>query len=278
MIKTCGTTTLLRCIDKILDLAANIPDCSVEFVQYSRKNFLYPDAQQAPHNGFDQEVKYLNELFDGKDYVLGPLSGDHWYLYIADYTTSPKLSAPEQTIEIMMHELDREAMNYYHQSNGLDAKQTTEVTHISDIIPGSTIDEFLFEPCGYSMNSLLDEAYQTIHITPEPHCSYVSYETNSVFKDYSSTINNVLNIFKPGKFTLTYCVSGGSDATKAIQKAFSTKLDGFTLKNKCIHEFEGNHHVIMCNYESSDKIVTCPMKRIESIGRANHLLTEANIL
>ena len=73
------------------------------------------------------------------------------------------------------------------------------------------IDDFLFEPCGYSMNGILKNVssqrsmfkdflsksffiqdssdsglgeYMTIHITPEPEFSYVSFETNSPMVSY----------------------------------------------------------------------------------------------
>jgi len=54
------------------------------------------------------------------------------------------------------------------------------------------------------MNSLLDETFSTIHITPESHCSYVSFETNISLnklsknnKSYSTLINQVFDTFKP---------------------------------------------------------------------------------
>jgi len=61
------------------------------------------------------------------------------------------------------------------------------------------------------MNGLLpDGHYFTIHITPEPEFSYVSFETNVPSKQYKEIIHKVLRIFNPGKFTTTIfggCVS-----------------------------------------------------------------------
>ena len=51
--------------------------------------------------------------------------------------------------------------------------------------------------------SCLQGKYFTIHITPQPDCSYVSFETNYPQKDYRGLINKVLRIFKPGRVLLT---------------------------------------------------------------------------
>lgn len=43
----------------------------------------------------------------------------------------------------------------------------------------------------------------TIHITPEPEFSYVSFETNIASSDYRDLINRVIDTFQPGKFLVT---------------------------------------------------------------------------
>jgi hypothetical protein len=68
------------------------------------------------------------------------------------------------------------------------------------------------------MNGLLpDGHYFTIHITPEPDFSYVSFETNVPYSQYNEIIRKVVNIFNPGKFTTT--IFGGT-------------VRRFSLKNK----------------------------------------------
>ncbi|KLU91303.1 adenosylmethionine decarboxylase [Magnaporthiopsis poae ATCC 64411] len=80
ILKTCGTTTLLLGLYRLLRIAAvdgGFPvhnAASLEDVKaaatphrvfYSRKNFLFPDRQQGPHRSWKQEVKYLDDLFEG---------------------------------------------------------------------------------------------------------------------------------------------------------------------------------------------------------------------
>ena len=43
----------------------------------------------------------------------------------------------------------------------------------------------------------------TIHITPEPEFSYVSFESNIPLTSYLGVIQRVLDTFMPGKFILT---------------------------------------------------------------------------
>jgi hypothetical protein len=43
---------------------------------------------------------------------------------------------------------------------------TTE-TGIRRLVPAADIDDYVFEPCGYSMNGILGGGFMTIHITPE---------------------------------------------------------------------------------------------------------------
>lgn len=101
ILKTCGTTTLLLGLQRLLQIAAvdaGFPFHNVRSVDdklvaatpyrvfYSRKNFLFPDRQQGPHRSWGQEVKFLDDMFEnGSAYMVGKMNGDHWYLYI----TSP---------------------------------------------------------------------------------------------------------------------------------------------------------------------------------------------
>ncbi|PHH52698.1 S-adenosylmethionine decarboxylase proenzyme [Ceratocystis fimbriata CBS 114723] len=104
ILKTCGTTTLLLGLQRLLHIAAlhaGFPFHNAESVEeikaaatpyrvfYSRKNFLFPDKQHGPHRSWNQEVKYLDDMFEGGSaYMVGKMNGDHWYLYI----TSPQSS------------------------------------------------------------------------------------------------------------------------------------------------------------------------------------------
>ncbi|CAH1108250.1 unnamed protein product [Psylliodes chrysocephalus] len=218
ILKTCGTTTPLLCLEPLLLMAEQYAGFTeVEDLYYSRKNFKRPDLQVMPHQHFDQEVALLDTLFpDGAAYCLGAVNRDCWYLYTFNplphrLPTLPNPDEPDQTLEIMMTDLDPEIMSIFTKEECLNATEATKKAGIDKIIPNMIIDDFLFDPCGYSMNGvtknicsdLEDGCYMTIHITPEPDFSYVSFETNIPSSSYKEIITNVLETFNPGKFTVT---------------------------------------------------------------------------
>ncbi|XP_059958352.1 S-adenosylmethionine decarboxylase proenzyme-like [Mesoplodon densirostris] len=123
-----------------------------------------------------------------------------WDILLKD---SRVINQPDQTLEILMSELDPAVMDQCYMKYGITAKDVTHESRICDLIPGSVIDATLFDPCGYSMNGMKsDGTYWTIHITPEPEFC-VSFETNLSQTSYDDLIRKVVEVFKPGKFVTT---------------------------------------------------------------------------
>lgn len=222
IIKTCGNTALLRCLDPVIYLAKEVAGFDeILDVFYSRKNFLRPDLQSDPHRSFAVETDLLDSYFDeGAAYCMGRVNSDHWYLY----TLAPAVpaartrSSPDQTLEILMHNLDPEIMKMFTKAVCQTGRQATEMSGIDKLIPGALIDDFLFDPCGYSMNGLFRGGYyMTIHITPETEFSYVSFETNYPVASYSDLIGRVVRTFLPGSFMVTLLATAGKTASPVPQ-------------------------------------------------------------
>ncbi|KAJ2715104.1 spermidine resistance protein [Coemansia spiralis] len=236
VLKTCGTTTLLYAVPRILEIAAEFLGAhGVHQLFYSRKNFMFPSQQEELHRSWSSEVAYLDHHFpDGAAYMIGKTNSDHWNLYLsgphaphalaadqqcsADATLdnsaagSPVTSGPllsrsssqatvhsmhgaygvgpapaartDVTVEILMTGLDPERMRTMHvggasSEEGPAGGRAVELaTGIAAIYPNAVSDSYLFTPCGFSLNGLQGEGYYTIHVTPEHHCSYASFETN----------------------------------------------------------------------------------------------------
>jgi S-adenosylmethionine decarboxylase len=110
MLKTCGTTTLLRIVPPLLAAIARL-GMKVEWFNYSRKNFTYPHKQLSPHQSFDAEIAYLSTHFPGGEaFMLGPLNADHWYVYDWSSDESAAPGALEQSkdvvLDLMMFDMD----------------------------------------------------------------------------------------------------------------------------------------------------------------------------
>eukprot|EP00529_Nitzschia_sp_RCC80_P024224 CAMPEP_0113515798 /NCGR_PEP_ID=MMETSP0014_2-20120614/41191_1 /TAXON_ID=2857 /ORGANISM="Nitzschia sp." /LENGTH=439 /DNA_ID=CAMNT_0000412499 /DNA_START=215 /DNA_END=1534 /DNA_ORIENTATION=- /assembly_acc=CAM_ASM_000159 len=222
VLKTCGTTTLLRCIALLIDLGRKV-GLEIDWVGYSRKNFNFPGDQAYPHQSFHQELDYLYshrtlcDRLDGSGYTLGPLTADHWFVFVADHTIrSHALEIDtDRVLNIMMFDIDEDVGRHFYYDNykALDgeskdeevkriSKEQTKNSGISELVQG-VIDPRAFEPCGYSMNAILFRSYTTIHITPESGSSYVSFETNQKVSSYKSLVSNVIATFRPKRFVMT---------------------------------------------------------------------------
>jgi len=224
LLKTCGTTTLLESVQPIIEAAHKF--CGFDKIQdvfYSRKKFMRPELQKAPHNTFEEEIEYLQELFHGgAAYALGRLNSECWYLYTLNKPTS--IVEADQTLEIIMTDLDQNVMDIFTKNVCKTSEECTEKSGIDKIFPNAILDAFLFDPCGYSVNAILPKGhYFTIHITPEPSCSYVSFETNAESTDYPDLIRRVLEIFKPGQFIYTFFANEASVGRDFGKKTYNFK-------------------------------------------------------
>ncbi|XP_065078392.1 S-adenosylmethionine decarboxylase proenzyme isoform X1 [Ochlerotatus camptorhynchus] len=269
ILKTCGTTTPLQCLEPLLRLASEIAGYGeIEDLFYSRKNFKRPEMQVSPHRGFEEEVAFLDSFFeDGRAYSLGAINRDCWHLYTLSrggggsgnkrmlnnnnhhnmsngcnalqtthnmLTSSTKMNLieslqlpdPDQTIEILMTDLDPKVMAVFTKDVCNTALEATQKSGIHKLIPGMAIDDYLFDPCGYSMNGVSkscgkkykEGCYMTIHITPEPDFSYVSFESNIASSSYGDLIARVIETFQPGKFIVTVFANKTSPAANVSRE------------------------------------------------------------
>lgn len=118
----------------------------IEELFYSRKNYKKPELQVSPHRGFEEEVAFLDQFFDdGRAYCLGSVNRDCWYLYtlsrrgVGEASVSEMsngnsmliepfdLPDPDQTIEVLMTDLDPKVMSLFTKEISGDAKEVTQV-------------------------------------------------------------------------------------------------------------------------------------------------------
>lgn len=218
LIKTCGRTALLCCLHDILD--ALTPIRELVHVKYSRSVFLFPSAQPAPHTDFTSEVDYLDSLFaNGQSFTLGPTGALCWHVYVAGVEATKDISPSR---EVVMFELPSNEMAPFYKN----AATIDSLRHRVSLIDWDVLDDFVFNPCGYSMNALRSRdggtpEYLSVHITPEPQHTFVSFDTNANI-DCDALLKEITKSFSPRKIAL--CAVGGPDAASAplgFQRTFS---------------------------------------------------------
>uniref|UniRef100_UPI00358F62E1 S-adenosylmethionine decarboxylase proenzyme isoform X2 n=1 Tax=Myxine glutinosa TaxID=7769 RepID=UPI00358F62E1 len=246
ILKTCGKTTLLLALRPLLSLVYSYCQNTPQSLFYSRKSYLQPNHQPLPHGSFSREADFLLSLFpDGRSYCMGDVNRDCWYLFKVERLgtigspfldpSCPGLTVePDQTLEVLMSNLEPEAMQPFFQSDGITAQDVTKKTGIANLLPGSSIDAVLFSPCGYSLNGLTSQGYYwTIHVTPEAKFSYASFETNlelcprgvesSLADDAEEKVtlegllNQLLQIFRPQKLITTLFANSTSKCHMVIR-------------------------------------------------------------
>lgn len=249
IIKTCGQTTLLNAIEPLMYLAREIAGFDeILDVFYSRKNFMRPELQDKAHSSFDNEIAILDAEFAvGSAYCLGKVNRDCWYLY----TLHPEegVMVPDQTLELIMVDLDEKMMSIFSRAQSSSAREATQKSGIDRLFNGQwQIDDFLFEPCGYSMNGFLRSGhYVTIHITPEDDFSYVSFETNAPMLSYMELITKVLRLFGPNKFMMTIFANETSLAYNHLHEYKATSFHGYQVEETQFTRFK-NYELTFGNY------------------------------
>ena len=172
----------------------------------------------------------------------------------------------DATLEILMCDLDQEnASRLFYPQSGLSPSGRAIVTEqLQSIYRDATIDEFMFEPCGYSCNGVTPNGYFTVHVTPEAHCSYASFETNispemnaPSPKTFAAIISSIVQLFQPGRFTVTLFTEKDlgpessavslMDASNNALQTIGNAVRGFDRTDKIIYEFE-NYDLMFYHY------------------------------
>ena len=145
--------------------------------------------------------------------------------------------------------------------------------------PEAKIDAYLFTPCGFSANGVVPAPegsghYFTVHVTPEPQCSYASFETNvptaQTGRETVDIVEQVVKIFRPGRFSVTLFeaklsaseggLSGYGNAeseAKALNESAAKRssrmetISGYRRMDRIVHDLDG-YDLVFRYYERLD--------------------------
>jgi S-adenosylmethionine decarboxylase len=166
LIKTCGITSPLQ----ILSL---IDPSFILNIIYSHPNFLNLDEQPILYQNPNNIINFI------KKYLDVPLIYKK-LLFLHSITNN--LSSNHNEIILWEFEWNNKFISIIRSA-------------LSDWV----IDDYIFEPQGYSLNGCNQQQYITIHCTPNKECSYISIEYKGDIKiDVFQEIINLLNPQKLG--------------------------------------------------------------------------------
>ncbi|KAK1436026.1 hypothetical protein QVD17_01801 [Tagetes erecta] len=223
IIKTCGTTQLLKSVQPFIRLAQTL-HLHIVSLRYTRGSFIFPESQPHPHTSFNDEVVFLNNnipqtlCYRKASVIPSKLSSHSWHVFSAGAGAGVEYSDDvTYTVEVCMTDLDKTLSRKFfrHPNDGKNGdsagKQMTEVTGIGCINPNAKICDFAFDPCGYSMNGIDGDRYSTIHVTPEDGFSYASFEcVGSIYDDdVPEMVKKAVKVFGPG--TVSVATTGAGD-------------------------------------------------------------------
>ena len=216
ILKTCGTTTLLSGLPRILEIAALIAGfphvlanrivgtCTAAKpyrVFYSRKNFLFPDRQRGPHRSWRDEVKSLDRLFlGGSAYMIGKMNGEHWYLYLTEPNTilTPPATPERRETETKLMDLPISNSNMKACDPYDDDQDETLELLMTDLEPENAKKFYLDHASAVAEGRYYQEAHKA-RIEAEKHVGdiniFPSKSAKLPIKGYLKTIDENTDVF-----------------------------------------------------------------------------------
>lgn len=214
---TCGRTRLVQAVKKILSIVKPI---HIEAFFYERKNEVFPQYQATD---FFEDSRKLKKWFTGESMRFGQEDDHHVFLFSTSAPYVPKKD--DHTLEILMHGVRSQRIDMFRRENVPMANNGTNPTSEVHSLVRGTIDDHLFEPCGYSLNAIDGPYYYTIHVTPEKIGNYTSFETDSQPPEkQNETAQKVISFFEPSSFDVVLF----NTAPTELPFVF----DGYNLKSR----------------------------------------------
>ncbi|MFC1885919.1 hypothetical protein ACFLZM_02545 [Thermodesulfobacteriota bacterium] len=239
MMMTCGQTTLANALPGIL---AIVGKQNVMRVLYERKTFFSSAFSHVP---FENETAPIKNLFPGQINRCGPAGDDHLHLFISSH--AQKTTRPEAALQLFMHELKPSLVKIFSSANGKNGELVANRLGLSTLYPFHITDSYLFSPCGFSMNGILNGHYSAIHVTPQTKGSYASFETDMIENDFTEKVKQLVSIFRPGKLSLVL-KTGPNDYCHGLHSEVKIDLKGCRLTENVLHRLNCGSVVSFLNY------------------------------
>ena len=188
---TCGKTSL---VNSLVEIIKDFGVLNIENVIFQRKNEYYSHLQIS---NFYDDLEKLKSFLPGKAWRLGDLDGHHNFIFY--YEQSENKFKNDRTFELLMYNIDFHVGDKL-RSEKLNLNNVREILGLDKLFSDYELDDYLFNPFGYSINGIKGDLYFTIHLTPEKDGSYVSFETNDDSLPSDLLISHFTKISSPKSF------------------------------------------------------------------------------
>ncbi len=215
---TCGQTTLAKAFLKFQE---TVPSKNISSFIYERKNEVSPKDQKS---SFSEDVNAFQEIFnqEGQEVQFGEKSNHFIELY--EFHKNFTLPEDEATLELLMYNVSEETKAMFFKDQ-TQIEKIHEFFNFNNWASEFEIDDYIFDPQGYSVNALKGSEYFTIHVTPQKEDSYVSFETNIKKRSaYDPLIDQMLELFKPRSYDVL-------DFKYKCPAQFEFQRSGYTQKS-----------------------------------------------
>lgn len=182
-ILTCGETQTVNSVQFFIE---HVGKDKIKHVCYQRKNEYFSHSQPS---SFGDDIKRLQQLIPGKAYRFGELDSHHTFIFHQD--NDYFVNKEDKTYEFLAYEISEQASQLL-TTQGLSKSAIRKFLHLDALLPECTIDDYVFDPYGYSLNAIVQDKYLTIHITPQSGSSYVSFESNINLISHASRLIDIL--------------------------------------------------------------------------------------
>jgi S-adenosylmethionine decarboxylase len=169
LIITCGNTRLVHSVEYFIQ---QVGVSKIQQITYQRKNEYFAHAQLS---SFGDDIALLGQYVKGQAFRFGELDGHHNYIFNQD--TNFNFHQEDKSYELIAYQICQKASDKL-TTLGLAANEIREFLQLDRLLAGYILDDFVFEPFGYSINAIKGMHYLTIHITPQASSSYVSIQAN----------------------------------------------------------------------------------------------------
>ena len=245
VILTCGET---RLVDSIHFFLQQVDEQAIEHVIYQRKNEYFSHIQ--PSNVLD-DIKKLESEVRGQSYRFGAMDSHHTFMFHQD--NDFQADKNDKTYELLAYQISEQASDKLTRPN-LTKQNIRDFLQLETLIPGFEINDYVFEPFGYSLNAIKGQDYFTIHITPQSHSSYVSFESSL---DLLTMAPVILAILQPASFDV---ISFNEDEFAA--KAARSISNEYVSKERVEKQMDNGYRVNFANFIRPQQHTTQPTKLI----------------